>query len=132
MSSEKKSVSDLAAEYIGLRGKVEELEAQIKEIEKDMDELTRQMSEICEETGASSIRTDSGTIIRSIRTRYFTSDWSSLHDIVLQYQAPYLLEKRIHNSAMKEFLEAHPEAYPAGLNIENQYTITVRKPSKKI
>ena len=97
-----------------------------------MELITNALSHICEETNASSIRTEHGTIIRSMQTRYSTSDWGSFHDMVNRYHAPYLLEKRILNSAMKEFLEEHPEAFPPGLYADNKYVISVRRPTKKV
>ena len=38
-----------------------------------------------------------------------------------------LLEKRIHQSNMKEFMEQHPELHPPGLNVDSEYEITIRR-----
>jgi len=46
---------------------------------------------------------------------------------MLENQAPELLEKRIHQSNMKQFLEENPDLLPAGLNVDSEYTITVRR-----
>jgi hypothetical protein len=46
---------------------------------------------------------------------------------MLEWEAPDLLEKRIHQSNMKQFLEDNPGTLPAGLNMDSQYTITVRR-----
>lgn len=138
MEEEAKTIdaSALAKEYIELKGDLEALEAQHKQeqaVLKDrMDEIRAQLNILCNTQGASSIRTPYGTIIRTTTTRYWTNDWGSLHDVVLRYNAPYLLEKRICNSAMKEFLEEHPEAHPAGMNADSAYTVMVRRPTKKI
>jgi len=35
----------------------------------------------------------------------------------------------VHDTNMKQFLEEHPDEYPAGLNVENRYTIVVRRKS---
>jgi hypothetical protein len=38
-----------------------------------------------------------------------------------------LLEKRIHQTHMKEFLGENPDLYPKGMNVENTYTVVVRR-----
>jgi hypothetical protein len=38
-----------------------------------------------------------------------------------------LLEKRLHQTNMKQFLEENPDLKPAGLNIDSEYTIVVRR-----
>jgi|LakMenEpi03Aug12_release.lakeMendotaPanAssembly.Ray.scaffolds.fasta_scaffold00444_46 hypothetical protein len=126
----------LAKEYIELKTELEILEDKHKKeqaVLKDrMEDIRAQMNVLCNTQGASSIRTPHGTIIRTTTTRYWTNDWGSLHGVIIKYNAPYLLEKRICGSAMKEFLEEHPEAHPAGMNVDSAYTVMVRRPTKKI
>jgi hypothetical protein len=38
-----------------------------------------------------------------------------------------LLEKRLHQTNMKDFLAENPDLYPVGLNVENSYTVVVRR-----
>jgi hypothetical protein len=38
-----------------------------------------------------------------------------------------LLERRIHQSNMKQFLEENPETHPAGLQRDREYQITIRR-----
>jgi hypothetical protein len=136
MSEERLSADQLAEQYIKLRTErallQEEYENQDALIKAEMDAISENLLSICKEQDASSIRTEHGTIIRSVTSRYWTNDWGAMHELINKYKAPYLLEKRIMNSAMKEFLEEYPEAYPPGLNVDSKYTITVRKPTKKI
>jgi hypothetical protein len=46
---------------------------------------------------------------------------------MIENNGPELLEKRIQQTHMKEFLEENPDVLPAGLNVDSQYTITVRR-----
>jgi hypothetical protein len=46
---------------------------------------------------------------------------------IVENGAPELLEKRLHQGNMKQFLEEHPELLPPGLNVDSEYTVTVRK-----
>lgn len=129
-------VAELARHYLELRNirakLKEDYEAQDKIYEEQVERIQNQLNEHCNEVGASSIKTEFGTVIRSVSTRYWTNDWGAMHSMIVRYEAPYLLEKRISNLALKEFLEQNPDAFPPGLNIDNKYTITVRKPSKKV
>ena len=38
-----------------------------------------------------------------------------------------LLEKRIHQTNIKEFIDANPDVHPPGLNIDSEYEITIRR-----
>lgn len=105
-------------------------EAAVAIIDAELSAIDAQMMILCNEQDASSIKTDKGTIIRSLKTRYDTKDWDAMHSFILEHHAPYLLQKRINESAMKEFLESNPDAHPMGLNVFSEYKISVRKPSK--
>lgn len=77
--------------------------------------------------GADSVRTPEGLIYRSLKTTYWTNDWESMNDFILEHQAPWLLEKRIHQGNLKKFLEENPDVLPPGLNVDSEYSVTVRK-----
>lgn len=98
-----------------------------KELEEQQKLLSEAMLDSCKEMGADSIRTPHGTIIRSIKSRYWTNDWDTMYSFIAEHQAFGLLEKRLHQSNMKEFLSENPDVLPAGLNVENEYTIVVRR-----
>jgi hypothetical protein len=79
--------------------------------------------------GTSSVRTDEGTIILSQKTRYYTNDWDSFKQFVIEHDALDLFEKRIAQKNMSMFLEENPGSVPAGLNSMSEYAVTVRKPT---
>jgi hypothetical protein len=121
----------LAQAYIAIRDEKEriqrEADAQTKELSEQMKVVADALLEICKSTGADSIRTENGTVIKGIKSKYWTNDWNSFYDVVLENKAFDLLEKRIHQTNMKTFLEENPEAFPKGLNVDQEYTITVRR-----
>lgn len=129
------TAGELAEEYLyfrDLKSKLQKkFEAKEAVLDAELDRISSRLMVLCNEQDASSIKTDNGTIIRSLKTRYETKDWDSLYEFVLDHSAPYLLQKRINESAMKEFLETNPEDFPKGLNIASEYKILVRKPTKK-
>ncbi len=89
------------------------------------------MLELCSEQNVDSLKTQEGTISRRVLSNYWTSDWESFYKFINEHEALHLLEKRIHNSNMKEFLVDNPDVLPQGLQANTKYVISVRKPSKK-
>jgi hypothetical protein len=87
--------------------------------------------EICNTQNVDSLKTPEGTAMRRAATRYWTSDWQSMYEFIKEHDAPVLLEQRIHNTHMKQFLEENPETLPMGLNTDTKYVISVRKPTNK-
>jgi len=99
-----------------------------KELAERAATVEQAMLEACKQLGVDSVRTPNGTIIRSIKSRYWTNDWESMYRFIREHDAFPLLEKRLHQSHMKEFLAENPDLHPAGLNVENEYTVVVRRP----
>ena len=121
----------LTAIYIKIRDKraenKREFEEADTELKEQMEVLETQMLDVCKEMNADSIRTPHGTIIRSVKSRYWTNDWDSMYDFIEEHGAFGLLEKRIHQTHMKEFLSENPDLFPKGMNVENEYTVVVRR-----
>ena len=117
--------------YIKIRDKrstlKQQFEAQDKVLEEQMQVLASEMLETCKQFNADSIKTPHGTIIRSVKSRYWTNDWDSMYQAIKEHDAFGLLEKRIHQTHMKEFLSENPNVLPAGLNVENEFTVIVRR-----
>jgi hypothetical protein len=45
----------------------------------------------------------------------------------MENEAVDLLEKRIHQGNMRQFLEENRDLLPPGLNVDSEYTVTVRR-----
>jgi hypothetical protein len=54
-----------------------------------------------------------------------------MYQFIRDRDAPFLLEQRIHNGNMRQFLEDNPEDLPIGLNADTKYVVRVRKPTGK-
>jgi hypothetical protein len=50
-----------------------------------------------------------------------------MYRFIKEHDAYGLLEKRIQQTHMKEFLAENPDVYPQGMNVENQFTVVVRR-----
>ena len=96
-------------------------------LQEQMDLLETNMLDACKDLNASSIKTQHGTIIRSVKSRYWTNDWDSMYTFIKEQGAFGLLEKRLHQTNMKEFLVENPDLLPMGLNVESEYTVVVRR-----
>jgi hypothetical protein len=129
--SEVISSDKLAEIYIKIRDKRAELkekfEEQDNELKAQQDLLAEQMLALCHEQGADSIKTPAGTIIRKVDTRYWTTDWDSMYQFIEEHDAFPLLEKRLHQTNMRQFLEENPDLLPAGLQADSKYTVVVRR-----
>ena len=128
------NLNELVKIYLTIRTEREKLksnwEVKDSELEQEMKLLEQSMLTVCNDTNASSIRTESGTVIRSLKERFTTNDWDNFKKFVLDNEAIDLLERRIHQGNFKEFMAEHQgEGLPPGVNVMKEFTIVVRKPS---
>jgi phage host-nuclease inhibitor protein Gam len=121
----------LVAVYIKMRDAKDaitrEYEAKVNEIKEQMEAIEQALLEICKTTGQDGGRTTHGTFSRTVKTRYWTNDWGSMHSFIKEHDAIHLLEQRIHQTNMQEFLRDNPGTLPQGLNADSRYSITVRR-----
>ncbi len=124
-------VEKLVKVYLKMKQKRAEITAafteQDEKIKAQMDKVKSALLEYCKDQNLESVRTTEGLFYRTVRTSYWTSDWESMGKFVVENNAPELLEKRLHQSNMKQFLEENPDLLPPGLNVDSEYTITVRR-----
>jgi hypothetical protein len=125
----------LVAAYRRIRTTIEEKEeahkTEIKALKEKLDLISEHLLQLCNDQNVDSLRTAQGTATRTVRSRYWTTDWDSMYRIIREQDVPFLLEQRIHNGNMKQFLEENPELHPPGLQEDRKYVITVRKPTNR-
>ncbi len=129
--AEKPSIDKMTRIYLKIRDKRRELATEFKEADKKLEEqlnaVKAALLDHCKEHNVDSVRTSEGLFYRTVKTRYWTSDWESMHKFVLKHELPEFFEKRLNQGVVKEFLEENPEAVPPGLNVDSEYVVTVRK-----
>ena len=129
--SEPLDVAKMVRVYQKIRSKRSELSANFKEEDKalseKLDAVKVALLKYCDEQGVESVRTAEGLFYRSTKTRYWTSDWESMHKFILEEGVPELLDKRVNQTNMRQYLEENPDAVPMGLNVDSEYTLSVRK-----
>ena len=121
----------LAKAYIKIRAERSALSAQFKEtdgeLSRKLDRLKQAMLEHCERHKVESVRTSEGLFFRSKKTKYWTSDWDAMHNFIKEHNVPELLDKRLNQTNIREFLEENPTLVPDALNTETELVISVRK-----
>lgn len=124
-------LEQLTATYIKIRDARSDLKRKYEQADEELENqlklIESEMLEICKAVDASSIKTNAGTVIRSVKSRYWTNDWDSMYSFIEKHRAFALLEKRLHQTHMKQFLEENPNSHPAGLNVEREFTVVVRR-----
>lgn len=133
--SETVPINNLVAAYRNLRNAIaaeeERFENKVRELKDKLEIVSAELLNFCNEQNLDSIRTPAGTVSRRVQTRYWTTDWDQMYKFIAENNVPFILEKRIHNGNMKQILEENPDILPIGLQVDNKYVISVRKPSEK-
>jgi len=126
---------EIVLAYRKIRDAINEKEEAHKEaitgLKAQQDLLSAALLDLCNEQNLDSIRTPAGTVTRTVSTRYWTNDWESTYEFIKEHDALYLLEQRIHNGNMRQFLDDNPDELPVGLQADTKYVVRVRKPTAK-
>lgn len=125
------NAEQLVTVYIKMRDALVKLQREFDEkegaIKAQQDIITQALLEMCKEMGAEGLRTPAGSVFKTIKTRYWTSDWGSMKQFIKDNDALDLMEQRVHQTNMKNFLEENPTLMPPGMNVDSRYSITVRR-----
>lgn len=120
----------LVAVHAKIKAKMEVLDRQLAELEEQREEVRLAIKDQMKALGLTSVKTSAGTVSLTKTTRYNTADWDSFKAFVLEHQVVDLLEKRIAQSNMAQFLEENPGVVPPGLNAVTGFDIRVTKARK--
>mgnify|MGYP003645174096 CR=1 FL=1 len=107
------TVDKLTRIYIKIRDARTQLASTFKDedavLSAQLDTVKAELLKYCADNGVESMRTADGIFYRTTKTRYWTSDWESMHKFSLEHEVHFT------------------EAVPPGLNADVEYVITVRK-----
>lgn len=131
METQTLPVEKLVAAYIKIRDARDEIkrkmEDEVAELQSELDVIGQTLLEQFKAQGIDSAKTPFGTAYRTVKSRYWTNDWDAMRNFISEHNAFDLLEKRIHQSNMKQFLEENPDLHPQGLNVDSEYSVIVRR-----
>lgn len=125
--SEEATVEKLTRVYVKIREKRKELDRQSAELKEKQDLIATELLGICKEQGATTIRTEYGTVSKRVSKNYWSSDWDSFFKFLKEQDAFSLMQQRINNANMTQFLEENPNLYPPGLNADVNQTVVIIK-----
>lgn len=124
-------VEKLVKVYLKMNARLGEMratyDAEEKALKAQMVQVKALLLNYCKVQNVESVKTTEGLFYRSVTTRYWTNDWESMGRFVVENNAPDLLEKRLHQGNVKQFIENNPDLVPPGLNVDSEYSITVRR-----
>lgn len=127
-------MNKLAKAYLRIRAAMQEEEREhdtrMEALKATREEIAMAMKDQMRAVGADSVKTDSGTVMLTKKTRYYATDWEEMKKFIMEHDAIDLLEKRISQVNMRQFLEVNPDKAPPGLNSVQEFEISVRKPTK--
>lgn len=131
MSDTPVDVAKLVKVYLKMTEKRSQMKAAFEEedekIKKQQAAVKKALLQHCKDTNVESVKTSEGVFFRTVSQTYWTNDWPSMDKFVIEHQVPALYQRRLHQGNLEEFLKAHPDLLPPGLNVDREYSVTVRK-----
>lgn len=125
------SVDKLVRVYIKMREKREaltrEYDTAYEAISEKMRLVKNELLDQMRSANVESIRTTEGLVYRTVNKKYWTSDWDNFYNFIMEHNIPQVLEKRVHQNNLKEFLENNPDLLPPGMNVDSEYSVTVQR-----
>ena len=107
-----------------------EYDTKLEELKAAQDEIKFAIKDQMKAMGLTSVKSPFGTVSMRQSTRSNTNDWGSFKEFILEHGAVELLEKRIAQTNMAQFLEENPGVLPPGLNSHSEFNIVITKPTK--
>lgn len=126
------NAEELVKTYLTIRAQRDNLrvsyENQDESLKKDLEAIEAALLGICNEINTNGLRTPHGTVTRSVKDRYFCTDWENFKKFVETEGSIDLLERRLHQRNFKEFMsERKNDGLPPGVNVLREFDIVVRK-----
>ena len=133
MDTQSASLPKLVKAYRALREARSELKTAFEDndevLASKQEKINSKLLQHCAENDVTSVKTVEGTFYRKKKVSYWCTDWEEFHKWVLTNKIPDVLQKRISQKNLVEFLESSGyEDIPIGLQSDAVYTITVQKP----
>lgn len=132
MTTDNIPMDKLVRVYRRIRGEVQtltqEYEAKVAELKEQQAMVAASMREEMQRLNVTSLKTADGLVLMSTKHRFYATDWDAFSQFLIKHHALDLLEKRIAQRNMDQYLKENPEMVPPGLASDSEVVITVRKP----
>ena len=123
---ESPKLDELVKAYLTIRNASDNLYRQYmlkkEELEQEMKQLELVMLDECNQMNVESLRTQSGTITKTVKERFNCSNWDEFKQYILEHGALELLQQRIHDGNFKEYMQGREgEGLPPGISSDREY-----------
>ena len=127
----------LVKTYLTIRNKRDDLrikyESNDDALKQDLAAVETALLAICNDMNVNGLKTTFGTVTRSLKERFFCTDWDNFKKFLAEVDGFDLLERRIHQRNFKEFVaERQSDGLPPGVNVLREFDIVVRKSSTPV
>lgn len=124
-------IEKLCSVFIKIRDARSDLKKQYdlrdKQLIAQQDAISGAILDICKDLNVTSLKTAAGTAFKTVKTRYWVSDWEATQKFIIENNAFELMEKRIAQNAMKNWVDECPNNLPPSLNEDSKYQVTIRR-----
>lgn len=121
----------VAKVYIKIRDKRSELkkayEAEDLKLKDQLETLDSFLLGTLQNLGVESVRTEHGTIYKSLAIKPNCEDWTSFYEFIKENDAFDALERRVKKSFVVTYMEDHSDEPPPGVAVQKEWTVTIRR-----
>ena len=133
---ESPKLDEMVKAYIAIRTARENLYRQYKtkdnEFSSELTQLEQVMIDECNALNVESVRTNNGTITKTVKEQFACNNWDEFKQYVLEHGAIELLQRRIHDGNFTEHMANHEgEGLPPGISSVRAFSVVIRKPTSK-
>jgi enamine deaminase RidA (YjgF/YER057c/UK114 family) len=121
----------LASVYAKIKAKRSELSQQDTKLKEQQEMVAQEIFNICKEQGVTSLRTAHGLLTRVVKDRYWVNDWKPFEDYLVDRGALHLLQHRISEPNMREWIKDNPNDFPPALNCDREFELRFTKNRKE-
>ena len=121
----------LALIYSKIRAKRSEVAKEDARLKEQQELVAKEIHEICKAQGVTSLRTSHGLLTRVVKDRFWVNDWVPFEEYLKEHDAFHLLQHRISEPNMREWLKDNPNNYPPALNCDREYELRFTKNRKE-
>lgn len=126
--------AQLAEWYINnrewLRQRKAAYEAEIESVETTQTEIETELQKRLNAAGATSLRTQSGTVVQSTRTTFSAEDPNAFGQYIVANGCYEATSIRPVKEFVEDYMRNHDGQLPPGVAARSQHVISIKKPTK--
>lgn len=124
------NASKIIQAFVQLRDKRAEMrhawEEEDKKLEEKQDKCKAWLAKTMADVGTDQLKGADGTAFRQVKSRFNGKDWPSIWNFIKENDRFDMLQKRLGETALKNYLE-ETGTLPPGVDVFQEYEIVVRR-----